>query len=283
MSRQPQRPILKWAGGKSQLLEPILARLPKRIETYYEPFVGGAAVFFALAKQGRFARAVLADTNPDLVDVYLAVRKDVDGVISALERLGAAHSKEHYYEIRRRKPRSRVERAARVIYLNKTGFNGLYRVNRTGEFNVPFGSYANPKVCDEPNLRAAAEALANATIEVADFEVICGRAGPGDAVYLDPPYVPVSKTANFTAYARSPFGMDEHRRLARVFDKLAKRGVFALLSNSHTPETRALYAAWHCDTIGVPRMINSRGDSRGPVPELLVTSRPAAARRAGAR
>jgi DNA adenine methylase len=283
MARQPQRPILKWAGGKSQLVEPILARLPKRIETYYEPFVGGAAVFFALAKERRFARAVLADTNPDLVDVYLAVKKDVTGVIAALKKLRAAHSEQHYYEVRKTKPRARVERAARIIYLNKTGFNGLYRVNRSGQFNVPFGRYANPTVVDEPNLRAAAQALASAAIEVADFETICARARPGDAVYLDPPYVPVSKTAYFTAYARSPFGMDEHRRLARVFAELAEREVLALLSNSHTPETCELYAPWHCETIDVPRMINSRGDARGPVPELLVTARPAAPRRARAR
>jgi DNA adenine methylase len=283
MTRPAQRPVLKWAGGKSQLLGPILERLPKRIETYYEPFVGGAAVFFALAKEGRFERAVLADTNPDLVDVYLAVKNNVSGLIAALKKLHAAHSEEHYYEIRKKKPKSQTERAARVIYLNKTGFNGLYRVNRSGQFNVPFGRYAKPNVCDEPNLRAAAVALADATIEVADFETICQRAQPGDAVYLDPPYVPVSKTAYFTAYARSPFGMDEHQRLARAFGQLAERDVFALLSNSHTPETCELYAAWHCETIDVPRMINSRADARGPVPELLVTARPAAARRARAR
>ncbi len=273
MARRPQRSVLKWAGGKGQLLPDILTRLPDEIATYYEPFVGGGAVFFALAKERRFERAVLADANPDLVEVYRTVKEDVEGLIRALRKLAQTHSEEQYYEVRSQKPRSRTARAARIVYLNKTGYNGLYRVNRSGEFNVPYGRYAKPNICDEPNLRAAALALAQATIEVADFETICRRAKPGDAVYLDPPYVPLSKTANFTAYDRHPFGIDEHRRLAKVFGELAQRGVYALLSNSDTPETRELYARFVIDYIDVKRPINSRADSRGPVSEILVTAR----------
>jgi DNA adenine methylase len=272
--RPLQRPFLKWAGGKSQLLHEILPRLPERIATYYEPFVGGGAVFFALARERRFERAVLADTNPELVEVYRTIQQDVDGLISELLRLKARHSQEHYYQVRASRPRSRTARAARVIYLNKTGFNGLYRLNSSGQFNVPFGRYKNPKICDEPVLRAAAQALEQATIEVADFEQICRRARPGDTVYLDPPYVPLSDTAYFTAYAKDPFGMVEHRRLAAAFADLAQREVFALLSNSDTPETRQLYRAFRCEFVPVARSINSKSDARGPVSELLATAVP---------
>jgi DNA adenine methylase len=280
MARHPAHgPVLKWAGGKRQLLDKILERLPKRIATYYEPFVGGAAVFFALAKERRFERAVLADANQELVEVYLAIKEDVGALIRALRKLAAGHSQEQYYRVRAQNPRSRTQRAARVIYLNKTGYNGLYRVNRAGEFNVPYGRYEKPNVCDEPRLCAAAEALADATVEVADFEQICRRARPGDAVYLDPPYVPLSKTSSFTAYDRHPFDLDAHRRLARTFADLAERDVFALLSNSNTPETCDLYAGWQVELIDVKRPINSRADARGPVSELLVSSRRAAASR----
>jgi DNA adenine methylase len=264
------RPVLKWAGGKTQLLPAILARLPERIETYFEPFVGGAAVFFALAQQGRFRRAVLSDRNPELVDVYRALRDDVEGVIRSLRRL--RHSEDEYYRVRALAPRALASRAARTIYLNKTGYNGLYRVNSSGGFNVPFGRYANPNFCDVENLRAAALALAGVEIGAADFEQVCLRARPGDAVYLDPPYVPLSKTASFTAYDRHPFGALEHRRLAGTFDDLAERGVAAVLSNSDTPETRALYAHHRPLTVQVSRPINSRATARGPIDEILVVT-----------
>jgi DNA adenine methylase len=283
MPRMPERPFLKWAGGKTALLGEILGRLPAAIETYYEPFVGGGAVFFALARERRFRRAVLSDANRELVDVYLAVKHDIDPLIAALRKHAARHSEEHYYEVRERSPRSLVERAARVIYLNKTGYNGLYRVNRSGGFNVPYGRYKKPNVCDEPNLRAAHAALARASVEVADFEKVCGRAKRGDAVYLDPPYVPLSKTASFTAYDRHPFGMEEQRRLAAAFGELTDRGVVALLSNSSTPETNELYAGFRSERIGVARAINSRGTARGPVEELLVVAERVVARRARAR
>lgn len=284
MPRAPLRPVVKWAGGKSQLLGEILARLPSSIETYYEPFVGGGAVFFALAKEGRFRRAVLADANTELVDVYWAVKHHVNGLIRELREHQQAHSEAYYYDMRKARPRSRLGRAARLVYLNKTGYNGLYRVNRSGEFNVPYGRYRKPNVCDEENLRAASEVLAQATIEVSDFEAVCLRARPGDVVYLDPPYVPLSRTSSFTAYDRHPFDMNEQRRLAGVFSDLVERGVHALLSNSDTPETRELYAPWQTDFIPVARFINSRPDRRGPVNEILVSSRPRPrARRARAR
>jgi len=265
------RPVLKWAGGKTQLLASILVRLPKRIDTYFEPFVGGGAVFFALAAEGRFRRAVIGDRNPDLIAVYQAIRDDVDAVIRALGKL--EHSEAGYYRIREASPRGLVQRAARIIYLNKTGYNGLYRVNRAGRFNVPFGRYANPTICDEPNLRAVAEVLQSVQIREADFEELCRRARPGDAVYFDPPYVPLSKTSSFTAYDRHPFGIEEQERLARTFGRLGERGVAAVLSNSDTAETRRLYAEYRPKKVEVTRPINCRPALRGPISEILVSNR----------
>ena len=265
-------PFLKWAGGKSQLLPEILERLPAEIDTYYEPFVGGGAVFFALAAKRRFKRAVLTDRNQDLVDVYRALQEDVDKVIRALRTHAERHTEEHYYEVRAQSPRSLAQRAARIIYLNKTGYNGLYRVNSSGRFNVPFGRYANPGILDEPNLRAVSSVLAKVKLGTTDFAGVCDQAGPRDAVYLDPPYLPLSKTAYFTAYAREQFGLEEHRRLALVFGQLARRRVAAVLSNSDTAETRALYAPFEVETVTATRAINSAPTKRGKITEILVTS-----------
>jgi DNA adenine methylase len=272
MPRPVLGPVLKWAGGKSQLLPHILERLPEQIETYYEPFVGGGAVFFALAGKQRFQRAVLGDRNPNLVAVYQALKQDPDGVIERLRSYQKSHSEAAYYEVRKKKPRALVEKAARVIYLNKTGFNGLYRVNRSGEFNVPFGRYENPRILNEPRLRAVAEVLAKVEIKLADFEEICKMAKKGDAVYLDPPYLPVSTTSNFAEYHAEPFGLEEHERLAKVFDKLRKRGVCAVLSNSDTPDTRRLFDAPNLEIVAARRAINSDHTRRGPVGEILVST-----------
>lgn len=272
------RPVLKWAGGKAKLVDSICALLPARIETYFEPFVGGAAVFFALVKQGRCKKAVLSDQNPDLINVYEALQSNVNGVIKALNRW--KYDEECYYRVRDEyKPKSPVTQAARTIYLNKTGYNGLYRVNRSGQFNVPFGRYTNPTICDERNLRLVAECLKGVTLLVRDFETISNKAKPGDAVYFDPPYLPVSDTAYFTSYDRHPFGLVEHKRLARVFADLAKRNVTAVLSNSDTPDTQKLFRQWSHELLQVPRFINSRVSNRGPVSELLVVNRRANAAR----
>lgn len=266
------RPVLKWAGGKSRLVDAICALLPASIDTYFEPFVGGAAVFFALVRQGRCKKAILSDQNPDLINVYEALKADVNGVIKALNRW--KYDEECYYRVRDKyKPKSPATQAARTIYLNKTGYNGLYRVNRSGEFNVPFGRYTNPTICDERNLRLVAECLKGVRLVVGDFEKICAKAKPGDAVYFDPPYLPVSETAYFTSYDRHPFGLAEHRRLAQVFSDLADRGVTAVLSNSDTPDTQSLFQQWSLELLQVPRAINSRASNRGPVSELLVVNR----------
>jgi DNA adenine methylase len=267
------RPILKWAGGKRSLAERILGELPRRIDTYYEPFVGGAAVFLALAEQKRFKRAVITDKNRELINLYTVVRDELGKLSKKLEALQDRTSEEDYYAIRAEKGGGRLDRAARLIYLNKTGYNGLYRVNSKGEFNVPYGRYKRPRVYDPARLELASRYLAGVVIEVADFEDACGKAQRGDAVYLDPPYLPLSKTANFSAYHSEAFGLAEHQRLAKLFDKLRKRGVAAVLSNSATPETRALYQSFKCSDVAVRRSINSVASGRGAVSELLVVAK----------
>lgn len=284
VSREPNAvPVLKWAGGKRQLVPEILSRLPEKIETYFEPFVGGGAVFFALHNLRRFERAVLGDKNPELVNLYLVLKHDVDGLIRALRKLEQRHSESEYYRVRAARPRSDAARAARVLYLNRTGFNGLYRVNRSGQFNVPFGRYVKPSIVNEPRLRAAAAALADVEVVLADFEELCRRSRPGDAVYFDPPYLPLSATAGFAEYHADPFGPAEHARLARAFGELGRRRVATVLSNSDTPLTRELFAGHDLCVVSVRRPINSVGSRRGGVGELLVTPRPAAGATPGRR
>jgi DNA adenine methylase len=266
-------PFLKWAGGKRQLLAHIEALLPERIDTYFEPFLGGAAVFFRLAAGRRFRRAVLADANPELVNCYQAIRDDVDGVITELRRY--RNSRAMYYRVRGRDPAklSRTARAARLIYLNRCGYNGLYRVNSSGQFNVPFGRYRRPLICDEPRLRAASAALRRVRIECADFSKTLASVGRRDFVYLDPPYVPLSATSSFTAYAARDFGTKDQQRLADVLRALARRKVPALLSNSDCGTTRELYRDFdRIDRVAARRAINSVGHGRGPVDEILVRS-----------
>jgi DNA adenine methylase len=267
------RPILKWAGGKSRLVSHITARLPKSIETYYEPFVGGAAVFFSLAASGRFRQAILSDRNRDLVEVYRVIQENVESVITLLDEHRSRHSEEEYYRVRELDPGDLgpAGRAARLIYLNKTGYNGLFRVNRSGKFNVPYGRYKNPNICDAENLRAASTALSGVKLRELDFADACVKAKPGDAVYFDPPYDPVSKTASFTSYHSEPFGKEEQERLAELFSDLADRGVVTVLSNSDTRLTRKLYRSWSPKKIAVTRPINSNAAARGEVVELLVT------------
>jgi DNA adenine methylase len=272
-SRMMPAPFLKWAGGKRQLLAHIEALLPERIDTYFEPFLGGAAVFFRLAAGRRFRRAVLADANPELVNCYKAIRDDVDGVVTELRRY--RNDRALYYRVRRRDPAklSPTARAARLIYLNRCGYNGLYRVNSSGQFNVPFGRYRRPVICDEPKLRAAAAALRKVKIVCGDFARTLAKVGPGDFAYLDPPYVPLSATSSFTAYARRNFGASDQERLADLLRALATRKVPALLSNSDCQTTRELYRDFdRIDRVPVRRAINSVAHGRGPVDEILVRS-----------
>jgi DNA adenine methylase len=267
------RPFLKWAGGKGQLLPELLLRVEQAggFRNYHEPFVGGGALYFELVRLDRLrGTAYLSDTNPNLIEAYLGVRDHVREVIGLLRRHRARHGEEYYYAMRACVPPTLQERAARIIYLNKTCYNGLFRENRKGQFNVPFGRYKNPGICDEPNLRAASKALQHAVIEVRPFDSVLTRARRGDFVYFDPPYHPLSKTASFTAYSKENFGEAEQRRLAEVYAKLARRGVKAMLSNSMTQLVRELYRGSVIHEVLASRAVNSKAGRRGKIPEALV-------------
>ena len=262
------RPFLKWAGGKTQLLDALFARFPATFGRYHEPFLGGGAVFFALGPQ----RANLSDVNADLIGAYLAVRDDIEGVMKALKRHRS--EEKYYYEVRAQNSdgMGHVASAARTIFLNRTCFNGLYRVNRQGQFNVPFGRYDNPTICNRDNLLMASETLKKCDIRHQDVFTIARRVRRGDLVYFDPPYDPISSTSSFTSYAKGGFGRSEQVRLAELFKRLAGRGVNVVLSNSDTPFIRSLYKGCRIHSVHARRAINSRADRRGTVGEVIVTA-----------
>lgn len=270
------RPFLKWAGGKTQLADAILDRMPLSFDTYHEPFVGSGAIFFRLYRERKIRHAVLSDINAELIDTYIAIRDHVFDVIAVLENY--PYDKEFYYEIRGKDPWTLdlPERAARMIYLNKTGYNGLYRVNRQGKFNVPFGRYKSPKYLDRDNLLAVSQALRNVEILCVSFETITERVKPGDWVYFDPPYVPLSQTANFTSYQPNGFGVKEQEKLRDVCLELTRKGVYITLSNSDTSVIRLLYppAYFSMDEVLANRAINCNGAKRGKITELVITNYP---------
>jgi len=267
--REPLTPFLKWAGGKRQLLDHLLKHVPPVYGKYIEPFVGGGALFFHL----RPKTAVIADQNAELMNCYRMVRDSVGEVIELLKSY--PHDKDFYYEIRARQPSelNNVERAARLIYLNKTCYNGLYRVNKKGEFNVPFGSQKNPTIYDEELLREVSEALSHTIIEDGDFEgVLRKHAGPGDFTYLDPPYYPVSEYSDFKRYTKEFFYEEDHVRLAEQFERLAAQGVWVLLTNSNTEFTRRLYQGFPYEIVETKRAINSKADGRQAGRDLIVSA-----------
>ena len=237
---------------------------------HVEPFVGGAAMFFARQPE----RALLCDKNAQLCATYEVVRDDVDSVIDRLRELARGHNSERYYQLRHRynhaKRLSQPERAALFIYLNKTCFNGLHRVNRRGEFNVPAGRYANPRILDEDTLRAASARLARTELRCESFEALLSHAKPGDFIYFDPPYEPVSRTANFTAYQQDGFSREDQARLRDVFAELDRRRCKLMLSNSDTPFIRELYRKYRVDLVAAPRAINCDARGRGKVTEVVV-------------
>ncbi len=272
---QDAKPFLKWAGGKQQLLTQYEPYFPTDFHRYFEPFVGGGAVFFHLWNTGRLsAKAYLYDNNVDLINAYVVVRDRLDELIETLAVHRERHCREYYYEIRNLDRQdvvlSDVERAARTIYLNKTCYNGLYRVNRKGQFNVPMGSYKNPNILDENMLRAASVALQGTNIEVKDFRSVVELAQPGDFFYFDPPYDPVSKTANFTGYTAANFQDQDQRDLADVFTQLTEKGCLCMLSNSHTPFVLELYRHFRVEIVQANRAINSDANGRGTVEEVVV-------------
>jgi len=275
----PVRPFLKWAGGKRQMLAQYEAFFPAEPGgAYFEPFVGSGAVFFYLKPRDLFERYVLSDANPELVNLYRVVRDAPAPLLDCLREHAERHSVEYYYALRARDradgwaAASPLERAARMLYLNRTCYNGLWRVNSQGHFNVPLGRYRAPDIYRPERIRAASNALRAAAIEVQPFDAVLNSARRGDFVYFDPPYVPVSATANFTSYGAEAFGEAEQRRLAEVFAALAARGCRVMLSNSDTPLVRELYAGFRLERVSARRAINSKAGRRGQVDEVVVLS-----------
>lgn len=265
------KPFLKWVGSKRALVPEILARLPRRIETYREPFLGGGAVFFALAAERRFKTACLSDVNVELVRTYRALRDCVDVVILRLKQ--HRYNEREYYDARALDPdeMTDAECASRFIYLNRTGFNGLYRVNAKGKFNVPWGRYDNPLICDEDNLRAVSRVLQGVRLDIERFGFNIVKAKRGDAVYCDPPYWPASKTSNFTSYSADRFDSYQQEILEQEALSADWRGAVVVLSNADVPPVRELYCQWRLESVSRSGRMSSKGSGRQRVGELLIT------------
>jgi DNA adenine methylase len=297
------RPFLKWAGGKTQLIEQIDAYLPDAvkkngIKCYYEPFLGGGAVFFHIIQKYAVAKAVLADINRELMLVYKVIRQDVTALIDSLECYSKKYTgldeparTRYYYQIREQLNLQRysidyhqyaaawILRAAQLIFLNKTGYNGLFRLNKLGGFNVPFGRYKNPRILDAENLKKVSALLQKVELTSADFSFLLKEKGNNSFVYFDPPYRPISKTAGFTSYSSSAFGDNEQIRLAAVFKELDKKGYYLMLSNSDPKNVvpgddffDRLYEGFNIYRVTANRMINSQAEKRGKIREILITN-----------
>jgi DNA adenine methylase len=270
-------PFVKWAGGKSQLIPQIIRLMPSRFARYFEPFLGGGAVFFHTASYNR--NAFLSDINVDLINAYKIIRNNVEELITALKYHQDEYTKSpksYYYQLRdKTKGLNKIENAARFITLNKTCYNGLYRVNKKGLFNVPIGRYKNPLICDPVNLRKMSIVLSQSAsyLGVIDYKkILVEKVDKDDFVYLDPPFHPISNTANFTSYTNSGFSFEDQKELATIFKELTRRGCKLLLSNSNTEEIRRLYSDFsHLTELAlVNRSINAVGSKRVGHVELLI-------------
>lgn len=300
LQKSGSKPFLKWAGGKGQLINQIKEFLPsevvadKRIEKYFEPFVGGGAVFFWLSHEYPIKKAYLYDINPEIITAYQTIRDHLKQLLQELKKLKKEYltlhkfSRENFYYTRReeynrfiseKKPNNVVRRTALMILLNKTCFNGLFRVNSQGLFNVPFGRYENPNICDEENLHAVSMALQNAEIECRDFDYCLKNADADSLVYFDPPYRPISKTASFTSYIKDGFSDEDQRRLKKVCDKLSTIGAKVILSNSDPknidPKDNFFdelfkQRNYKIERLRATRMINCNAERRGEIKEILV-------------
>jgi DNA adenine methylase len=274
-------PVLKWVGGKTKLLPELVARMPARFGRYYEPFAGGAALFFRVQPE----RAVLNDANVDLIRTYLAIANFPEAVLAKLKTHARRHDPDHYEAMRarwnanRRRSWSNIDIAAAFIYLNKTCFNGLWRVNRAGAFNVPIGRYTNPAIYRPDAIRAASRALADVHLRSGSYQSAVTDATRGDFVYFDPPYDPITRTANFTSYTSGVFGREQQAELAELAYQLADRGCHVMLSNHDTRFIRSLYSGFHMARVTCPRAINSDATKRGAARELIITSYPTRRRR----
>ena len=268
------KPFLKWAGGKTNLLGQYEPLFPEWSGDYFEPFIGSGAVFFYLSARPEERNYYLSDLNQEIVDAFCAVRDDVEGVIKLLAKHQQLHSKDYFYQVRGLVPQnlSALEKAARTIYLNKTCFNGLYRVNKKGEFNVPMGNYKKPSILQIETLKAASRALSPADLSTGDYSVLVDKAQAGDFIYLDPPYHPLSKTAMFTNYVAQAFGEKDQMELAEVVTALSKKGCLVMESNSNTDFIKDLYKGFKIQEVWARRSINREKSKRGAITELVVTN-----------
>lgn len=268
-------PVLKWVGGKRQLLNDIIPMIPKNCSTYVEPFIGGGAVLFELQPK----KAIINDFNSELINVYTVIRDYPEELIKELQFHKDNNTSEHFYAVREydRKPEffsqmTPIQKAARVIYLNKTCYNGLYRVNSAGQFNSPYGKYKNPNIVNETVIRAMSKYFNknNIVIKNEDFKEALKGLRRGAFVYLDPPYMPISSSSSFTGYTENGFNEDKQRELKELCDKLDKKGIKFLQSNSDCEFIRELYSGYRIKTIKAKRTINSKGNSRGEINEVLI-------------
>lgn len=271
------RPFVKWAGGKRQLIPILNQNLPSRFGTYHEPFIGGGALLFHVLTQKSTQRCSISDLNSDLVLAYTTIRDKIDQLISSLENHEKNYrqdSSTYYYNIRDQSPKDDIEKTSRLIFLNRTCFNGLYRVNSKGKFNVPLGRYTNPNIVNEQNLRSVSNLLktSHISIKCRDFEGVLDDAKRGDFVYFDPPYQPVSSTANFTSYTNKDFTSDDLMRLCNLCKRLDSKGCHVMLSNSHSKEVTKLFSGkpWKTTKIRANRAINSNSNRRTGHFELLI-------------
>ena len=263
-----EKPVLKWAGGKSRVLPQLVNHFPCNCVRYIEPFIGGGAVYFALKKN---IPAIVNDFNGELINLYKVIRDSPNELMLSLDKMTANYSEEYYYSLRSQHLLESIEVASRTVFLNKTGFNGLYRQNLKGEFNVPFGKRAKcPALYDRDNLIAASKKLKLAEIINGDFEEVIDGAQPGDFIYCDPPYEPLSATSSFNSYTGGGFSQADQRRLKDACQKAAERGVFVAVSNSSADFILHLYKDQDVRKIRAKRAINSKGDSRGEIEEVLV-------------
>lgn len=271
------KPFVKWAGGKRQLIPILNQNLPESFGTYYEPFLGGGALLFHILTDKNGQKCSISDLNSDLVLAYTTIRDRIDALITSLknhEKNYQKDSESYYYSIRESNPRSEIEKTSRLIFLNRTCFNGLYRVNSKGKFNVPLGKYSNPNIVNEENIRAVSHILQSSrtAIKCRDFEAVLRDAKKGDLIYFDPPYQPTSATSNFTSYTTKDFTYDDLTRLAELCLKLDSRGCNVLLSNSDSQEVADIFAKnpWKITRIAANRSINSNSKKRTGHFELLI-------------
>jgi len=268
--REETYPIVKWVGGKRQLMLELQKNMPENYNRYFEPFIGGGALFFYLQPDN----AYISDMNEELINLYQVVRDNVEELITDLQKHNI--SKEYFMDIRNMdrteeyKNWSDIQKASRFIYLNRTCFNGMYRVNSQGQFNVPFGHYKNPRIVDENNLINCSNLFQRTEIKHADFSEILKKVKKGDFVYFDPPYVPLNETSSFTSYTKDGFDLDMQLNLRDVCDELDSMGVKFLLSNSDTQFVNELYENYNIKKVFASRQINANADGRGKITEVLV-------------